>query len=507
MRTCEARLSVQEGPLEECADIFNKAQHTMYSEVRKGIDPNKLRHYLKKFDITSRQFTSIRIGLEQKTRAGLAGDKLHLLSLGTRIKKLKKTLSKLKSKKDLKRKIRIHQKSRKLQNLLHKQEALEVKVKNQTTDICFGSRKLFKAQYYLEENGFKNHQEWLEAWQSSRNNQFFVLGSKDEASGNQSCIATITGPNSYNLRLRLPNALLPKYGKYLNISLKLTYGNDLILNALNSKQAISYRFLKDEKGWRVFFLTEEFKPETKTSLNNGTNGIDINVNHLALTETDKNGNPINYWKIPLCAYGKSKEQAKAIIGDAVKSLIEKIKDNKNPLILEDLDFSQKKAQLEDKSKKYKRMLSSFSYSQIKSTIKARAQDQGIEVKLVNPAYTSIIGKHKFSKRYGISSHQAAALVIARRGRRLSERPNSDQGTSAPPGSPCSNAGAWDRAKHVWKYWSKVSGVVAREARVESALGRSSKVSKGLGSPGGALVRPVLASVGEIPTHELLKLFE
>jgi hypothetical protein len=33
---------------------------------------------------------------------------------------------------------------------------------------------------------------------------------------------------------------------------------------------------------------------------------------------------------------------------------------------------------------------------------------------VNPAYTSVIGRNKFSCRYGLSSHSAAALVIARR---------------------------------------------------------------------------------------------
>lgn len=508
MRTGEARFYISdEKPLDGYVEIFSKSQHAMYSEIKKGIDPNKLRHYLPKFGITSRQFNSIKIGLEGKIKAELELDKLNFASLIQRVSKLKKNISKLKTKNGLRKDI-LHQKRRKFQNLLNKQEILETKIKNQTTSICFGSKKLFKAQHSLEENGFKNHQEWLEAWKKSRNNQFFVVGSNDETSGNQSCSATITGPQSYNLRLRLPNALVTKYGKYLNIPINLIYGNDLFLNALHSKQAISYRFLKDEKGWRVCFMTEEFKPLTKTSLNNGTNGVDINVNHLALTETDKAGNPINSWKIPLCTYGKSKGQANSIIGDAVKSLLEKIKDNKKPIILEDLDFSKKKAQLEGTSKKYKRMLSSFSYNLILQTIKARAQDLGIEVRLINPAYTSIIGKNKFSKRYGISTHQAAALAIARRGRRFSERPNSDQGTSAPPGSPCGPAApTWDRAKHVWSYWNAVRKAAVRVAQAKSGKTGSSKVSKGLGSPGGALVRPVLALAGGIPVGELLKLFE
>lgn len=40
---------------------------------------------------------------------------------------------------------------------------------------------------------------------------------------------------------------------------------------------------------------------------------------------------------------------------------------------------------------------------------------------VNPAYSSVIGRHKFARRYGISGHLAAALVIARRAQGFSER--------------------------------------------------------------------------------------
>ncbi|KAA9023867.1 hypothetical protein [Niallia endozanthoxylica] len=33
---------------------------------------------------------------------------------------------------------------------------------------------------------------------------------------------------------------------------------------------------------------------------------------------------------------------------------------------------------------------------------------------INPAYTSQIGHHKFMKKHGISSHESAAMVIARK---------------------------------------------------------------------------------------------
>ncbi|WP_444508950.1 hypothetical protein, partial [Enterobacter mori] len=46
---------------------------------------------------------------------------------------------------------------------------------------------------------------------------------------------------------------------------------------------------------------------------------------------------------------------------------------------------------------------------------------GLSVKTVNPAYTSVIGKLKYSKKYGISVHETAAFTIARRGLELQEQ--------------------------------------------------------------------------------------
>ena len=40
--------------------------------------------------------------------------------------------------------------------------------------------------------------------------------------------------------------------------------------------------------------------------------------------------------------------------------------------------------------------------------------QGVEVIQVNPAYSSVVGRVKFMERYGLTVHQAAGLVLARR---------------------------------------------------------------------------------------------
>ena len=135
-------------------------------------------------------------------------------------------------------------------------------------------------------------------------------------------------------------------------------------------------------------------------------------------------------------YGKSRHQAEALIGDAVAGIVEYAREAGKPLVLEKLDFRQKKAVLEGESPRYSRMLSSFSYARIKACFLSRGIRQGVEVYQVNPAFSSVIGRVKFMERYGLSVHQAAALVLARRLLGCSEGIPSPWGWSPGQRGPC-----------------------------------------------------------------------
>ncbi|MDA8215919.1 MAG: IS200/IS605 family accessory protein TnpB-related protein, partial [Nitrospiraceae bacterium] len=266
-------------------------------------------------------------------------------------------------------------------------------------------------------------------------------------------------------------------------------------NLSNNKsdwQAINYRFLKDDKGWRVFVTVEV--PEVKRISDSrlGVIGIDINADHLAVTETDRFGNPVEYFSIPCNTYGKTSEQRKAIIGDAVKQAIVFAVSRCKPIVIEQLDFQKKKAVLEKQSPKYARMLSSLAYTQIQTLIRARAFDNGIEVFEVNPAYTSVIGQYKFKDRYGMSTHNAAALVIGRRSMGFSETlPSQLHGTL-----PLS---VRNRGRHVWSKWA----VVSRKTSAAFAAHRQSGSS--LSSPSPVFDKAWLVTIppvaGEIPACE------
>ena len=107
------------------------------------------------------------------------------------------------------------------------------------------------------------------------------------------------------------------------------------------------------------------------------------------------------------------------------------------------------------------MLSSFSYGKIKACFISRGHREGVEVHQVNPAFSSVIGRVKFMERYGLSVHQAAALVLARSafgGLGCSER--IPRRWVCPVGNGVCVAftvPARKRVKHVWTYWGAISG--------------------------------------------------
>ena len=187
------------------------------------------------------------------------------------------------------------------------------------------------------------------------------------------------------------------------------------------------------------------------------------------------GNYIHAFSVPLVTYGKSRYQAEAIIGDAVASVVDYARETGKPIVIEKLDFRQKKAALEGESRKYSRMLSSFSYGKIKAYFLSRGHRQGVEVHQVNPAFSSLIGRVKFMERYGLSVHQAAALVLARRLLGCSERV--PRRWIAPIGNGVCVAftvPARKRVKHVWTYWGAISGQLRPALAAQRRLARQQR---------------------------------
>jgi len=402
---------------------------------------------MREFSLTSRQSNAVRVtldGIERSYRERLP----ELISENrTRLSSTRRRLGKTDDR------FKRHQLQRRIACIEERIAAYRRDLAAGTMRICFGSRKLFGAQHHLVANAFADRDAWKATWREARSNAFFVLGSKDETAGCQGCVMRHEGNGRFSVQLRLPNALVDKH---MVFEVRFRYGWEQLAYALDARQALSYRFRRDAKGWRVFVSTAPPVISIASKIAYGVLGVDLNADHIALSRTNRHGNVVWSKRLHLITYGASREQSKARLGDAVVQVVQEAVRYGVPIALERLDFSKKKCALREHGARYARMLSSFVYTRFDKMLRARAHDAGIAVIAVNPAYSSLIGKEKFARRYGLSSHQSAALVLARRAQGCSERPNRRDLVAL-------HSPVRKNARHVWSHWARLARQRAGDA--------------------------------------------
>lgn len=232
--------------------LFGEVERHLYKALLRGEKLNTLKkEYQIRFGINARQFNSVHSSIKGKIESLKECHKRHITSITERIKELEKSIKKLtrqlKSVRPacgLKGKSphkliqwKLHQKKRKLASVKSKLE----KIKTQKPSLVFGGKKLWKAQFNLEANGYESHKQWLNDWQDARSSQFMLVGSKDETSGCQNCQITPGG----RLKLRVAPGLEHLFGKSITVEgVHFAYGQEDINYAQELGRALTYRFVR-----------------------------------------------------------------------------------------------------------------------------------------------------------------------------------------------------------------------------------------------------------------------
>jgi IS605 OrfB family transposase len=137
--------------------------------------------------------------------------------------------------------------------------------------------------------------------------------------------------------------------------------------------------------------------------------------HLALAEVSPNGNLQSYKSIYLshllkCKSRNRKEYEEWLIAhEFVRFAKEKVK----AIAIEDIKKLPKGKRGDGKAK-LRKILQFFSYRRILNKIESLANQEGIEILRVNPAFTSVIGMMKYCPQYFIDKDVAGAYVIGRK---------------------------------------------------------------------------------------------
>jgi IS605 OrfB family transposase len=273
----------------------------------------------------------------------------------------------------------------------------------------------------------------------------FVVGSKDESCGNQVCQW-----NGNQITFRVPKCLESRFGKIVSSQIGDFSRN---INRLPECGAKTWHFYRKNGKWvtAVLFTPNPVKQVSREKMY-GCIGIDMNPGSIGWVYVDPEGNLKAKGQIPLqMGLPNSKQQAQIV--DACLPLAVKATEFECPVVCEELDFSTKKQSLGEKGRKYARMLSGWAYGEFYKQLSSILLNRGIELIAVNPAYSSIIGLVKYLRMYGLASDEAAALVIARRAMKLSEKiPRSLTAYSEV-----------NSEKHVWSEWNQLNKKIKHSA--------------------------------------------
>ncbi|WP_428912458.1 hypothetical protein [Niallia sp. Krafla_26] len=372
--------------LQEYGEFFGQLERKLFVQfyVNKQTVSSIKSTFSNHHGITARQFNSLRIQLEGKIDSVKENRKFKIEQLTEKIIAVERSIEKhLRQKEKWQEKIQkltptnpqfentvkryrnikfvLHQKKRKLRNLQQKQAKLQYDIQVNRIRICFGSKALFHKQFYLEENGYKSHEEWKQDWQNKRSAQFLVVGSKDETFGNQSAPYNLEN----ELRLRVSHCFEGKYGKYIYFSNVLfPYGQPFLDEAKKAYigitkggrpqkyfKAVTYRFVREQKGWYLYATVDRETPDIETTNLGGAIGIDLNAGFLTACEIDRFGNPLREWKISCQMYDRRKEQISASLSNGIQSVLLYAKEKGKQVVIENLNFSKKKAALGENNKK------------------------------------------------------------------------------------------------------------------------------------------------------------
>lgn len=292
---------------------------------------------------------------------------------------------------------------------------------NTIPSVTFGT----KAMFIRRCKGLISYEEW----NSCRNNRIYSRGDKTKK-GNPNLriiiknnmtfleISTLEKTNTkravkIQVPLYLPYKLSKKTSKINGIDYR-----QLLLDYLNTGGAYQVELLKRNNRYYCHIAFEVPDAEIIYTGHNGMLGVDTNPDGFALTMIDSKGNYRwhTYLRNGELVYARSDRRTN-LCGELVKQVIAIAKAYGVGIAIENLKFRNDK----DVTSKFARVKSNFVYSKLLTMIESACRREDIEIVKVRPQFTSKIGLYKYCHQYGLSVHNGAAMVIARRSYKFKER--------------------------------------------------------------------------------------
>ncbi len=176
--------------------------------------------------------------------------------------------------------------------------------------------------------------------------------------------------------------------------------------ALGNKKALTFNIqpLRGLK-WRVTGVFDEGKVE-KFDISEGKRiGIDQNAGFIAAACVD--GRRLRWIRKFKISQKGTKEEHEARITEVMKHIAAKAKEESAIVVIEDLRLAEKHKEFS--GARVRRHIQRIPYGKLQEILGRIACREGVTIKKVNPAYTSVLGRYRLP---GMQVHLAAAAMIA-----------------------------------------------------------------------------------------------
>lgn len=323
--------------------------------------------------------------------------------------------------------------------------------------VTVGGKRLWRTRQNLVAAGI-DESGWRARWDAAR-----LFATADGESGVIGGNLTIRVDDQGQLRLKVPSALVGKYGTHLQVGapVRFSHGGGDLAARIAGRNAVRYDISVDAARGRWYLdaswaITADTPAELDQLRQGRVLGVDLNADHLAACVLDACGNPVAQpVTIGVEVHGLRASRRDGRVRAAITALLDTAQQHGcSAIAVENLNFANARTTGREtmgrgpRGKTFRRNVAGLPTAKFRDRLTAMATRRQIAIIGVDPAYTSRWGDQHWRKPLQqqtsdpVTRHHGAAAAIGRRGlgkpiRRRPAGPRTQQRMSAgtPPARP------------------------------------------------------------------------
>ncbi|HEX5565355.1 MAG TPA: transposase [Streptomyces sp.] len=318
-----------------------------------------------------------------------------------------------------------HAKTRRLHVLEERLERARAEWQAGTVRVVRGGKRLARTRHHLPTARLTENQ-WRRRWQAAR---WFLQadGESGKRYGNETIRISPDGEVSLRLPTPLKDLANAPHGRYVLASrVRFAHRGQDWADRVEADRAVAYRIRYDPVRSRWYLTASWQLPVSPAiplaaALADGAIGVDTNADHLAAWRLDIHGNPMGNPRRFFYDLSGPADHRDAQVRHALTRLLHWTKAcGVKAIAVEDLDFTAEKTrEKHGRRKRFRQLIAGLPTGRLRARLTSMAEQTGIAVIAVDPAYTSTWGAQHWrgpltSKKRKTTRHDAAAVAIGRR---------------------------------------------------------------------------------------------